>query len=460
MKQMLERGIMSFMGCCASFFWRYAWINYITLAVFGWGFPLPGAAVFFLLSYALTAVTSRRGFRLITIAVFHAAGFSLLLLGFLHSFYDVSVSIFAPRWIAGFFSAPRALAGWLSLILLMLMPVLIWAGGINLVRKRENYTSGYTGLDIGITAFFLLFLVKFIARTQVNTVVDDPAAIRSFFLFFITCISGILVSKQREHVDLEFSSHRRGIGVIISFIVIIAVITVFAVLLMPLLSTAADTGYGVLKVIGAPLGGVLVRILRFLLGGQRIRPDAQTGGGDSGGATEAFIETVDEQGFLGVILGYIALGLVALVSAVLVAALLWTLVCRLLKRTDNTERIKQPPFFRYIMELLKKLILPIKMLLSNRKTGIDGIYSSLLKWGARGGIARKNNETPEEYKKRLCEFYPFASFEIGTITDSFNMSCYGEKVSGENEYYRALRCLKQLKSPGLIPARIISWFRR
>ena len=464
---MPEKRILALPGSFTSFFWRYAWINYLTLAACGRNFPLIGALLFFFLSYAINFISSGRGLRLITIVLFNIIGFSLILLGFINYFYGIQESLFTPAWIADFFSMSREISGWLSLLLVMTMPFLLWAGGFNMVRKRARYISGFTGLDIGVTAFFVLFLVKFIMRTQVGTVIPDPVSIRAFFLCFISCVSGILLSKQRNDVEHEFERNHRGAGIIISFLAVLVIIIISAFLLMPLLNTAADTGYGIIKTVAGPVGDILVRILRFLLLGRDFRNEVQgssgSGSGDSGGGVDA----ADSSGLFGIVVGYIILGLIILIAAGLVAVLIWMLVRKLLNRTQDDRSMKRHRGAGYLLFMLKKVLEGLKLVsvafiknITGRYAGIGEIYTAFLRWGARGGMARRGNETPEEYKTRLVVIYPFAADEICRITESFNSSCYGDKKLEDPEIATALKSLGRLKSPRLFPARIISWFRQ
>jgi hypothetical protein len=67
---------------------------------------------------------------------------------------------------------------------------------------------------------------------------------------------------------------------------------------------------------------------------------------------------------------------------------------------------------------------------------IREIYRALLKWAAALGYRRKKDETPYEFRQRLGERLPQVEPELGTITDAYTATRYGEIVPAEEEVAR------------------------
>jgi hypothetical protein len=67
---------------------------------------------------------------------------------------------------------------------------------------------------------------------------------------------------------------------------------------------------------------------------------------------------------------------------------------------------------------------------------IREIYRALLKWAAVRGYRRKKDETPYEFRQRLGERLPQVEPELGTITEAYTATRYGEIVPGEEEVAR------------------------
>ncbi len=466
-----KNSLLTFFGGCTSFLWRYVWINYITIALLGRSFPFPWAVLFFTLSFLITLFTFDRGRRVIVIGVSHLFGFSPAVFGTLHSLYHIQTGILHPIWIGRFFSRPREPLEWLILFLVMAMPVLFWAGGVLLAKKRARYTSHCARLDIGITFFFLLFLMKFLLRTQGGIIIPEDLSIRLFYPFLVFGLAGVALSKNKGIVEKEFLSHHKGTGLVLTFTALLLVcITGLSLLLMPLMNTAAEAGYDIMTHISKPIGGLLVRILRFLFQGSRARSSVGASGEMGENTAIPLSEDDAAGGLLERILCYFLMGTVAAVVIGSVVLLVWFFVRKILSRTKVTgDKEKQFTLSDFFVLLKARLIQLIAVLstffhrLLRRYSGIEDIYLSFLRWGRRGGMERRKNETPEEYRFRLSAVYPFLENEINSISESFILAYYGPAESGNLNLDNAGReavALRRLKSARFFFPRVKVWLKR
>lgn len=454
-------------GGCTAFLWRYAWINFITVSVLDRAFPFLWAVVFFWSSFFITFVTSGRGRRVIVLVLSHLLGFSLATFGTLHCLYDIQTGVLHP-WIGAFFSRPRELIEWLMLFLFMGMPLLFWAGGVLLAKRKAQYTGQCARLDIGITFFFLLFLMKFLVRFQDGIIISDEISIRLFYPFLIFGLAGVALSKNKGSVDKEFLLHHKGTGIVLTFTTVLLVfITGFSLLFMPLMNTAAEAGYGIFTIVAKPLGGFFVRILRFLFLGSRARSSTGSSGGVEDNTVIPLSEADAAGGLFERIVHFLLIGILIAIGIGLVVVVLWFLVRKLLSRTESTKGKEQRLGLSELLNLLKARLNRFFTAVSSffrrllrRYSGIGEIYLSFLRWGRRGGMERRKNETPEEYRLRLLSVYPFVEKEITNVTRSFIQDYYGPPKSRDSNPDNAVKSLRRLKSVRYFFPRMKVWLNR
>ncbi len=413
-------------GGCASFLWRYAWSDFLALSLFGRPFPLPWAAVLFCVSFGLTSLSRGKGWRVLVVGSLHAVSFSLLFLALIHCFYGIPLPLFRIAWIQWFLGSERDFAGWLFFVLFTLLGALFWAGGVRLVTRRRGYAAIYGGFDIGTAMFLLLFLVRMLIRKPGGPPIPDDLSFELFFPFLVFGISGIILSRSRRNAARSFLERHRGTGVALSLTVtLLALIGGFALLFLPILKRAAMA----IDSAGRFAGGILTRILLFLLGRKPADLQYQRGGEELGDAGLSIPVPEGGETLFHAILRWAFLGLGIAAAAVGVIALLWVLVRWLLSRTAREDRGTNPPglsaLLARICRGLSGLLARVKALFSRKRMGTVEIYLALVRWGGRCGVARLPSETPREYCRRLAAVCPFVRGEIELITEKFNRRWYG-----------------------------------
>ena len=84
----------------------------------------------------------------------------------LYAVYYTSYRLFSPEWIRLALYGPHTKRQWAELVLLSFSVVAYWIGGAFLARRRMTYYSVCSRFDIGLAAFFCLFLIELVIVTK------------------------------------------------------------------------------------------------------------------------------------------------------------------------------------------------------------------------------------------------------------------------------------------------------
>jgi hypothetical protein len=286
------------------------------------------------------------------------------------------------------------------------------------------------------------------------------------FPFFLFSLLAIGMARNRSMAQRDFLSGYQGIGIFLSFTVVVLVFGAGLVLLfLPYLTIAAEFGYGILKTTARPLGPILVSILRFLFmhGVRRPETRPQSGGGDEVDIV-ASTETSWWMELLEKIFGWGFTGLAVLIGIIVCCLGAWYLLQWLFSRTSRSERrpIQWNQIFLWVSRLRAGVVVFWQKLAARLKGFKDAaqLYAALLRWGRHSGLPRFLSETPAEYGGRLKGQFPPLGRNIGVIVDAYNKQVYGEMVLAESELTAAKRSWRSLRSPYYWPSRFKSWFLR
>jgi len=444
--------------------WRYAWATFLTTSILHQPFPFPEAIATFALGAAITLLSKGKGWRIVSVLGIQVFGFILATLRIVYTFNSWSCSFLSQAWFIEFFNTPRNPLEWLTLILVLFLTLMFWAGGVTFARRSTAYSTLCTRFDLGIAAFGLLFLTKFLVLYKGGIKIEDPISQLLFFPFFIFSLLAIGLVRNQTTAQRDFLPGYRGIGVILSFTVVVVLFgTGLVLFFLPYLTLAAETGYGILKTAAKPLGPVLVSILRFIFMHGAIRPEmppppTKGGVGDlaSPGESSWWTELLEK------ILVWIFGSLLGLILIIVCCVALFYLFRWLLSRTSVHQK-RQGLWGSFLSWLhgLRVFLVSWWRRLARRAKGYQGaarLYAALLLWGRHSGLPHILSETPREYGLRLKNRFPSLKKDIELIIEALNQEAYAETTLSEKQLSQVRFALRRMQSPMHWPSRLKSWF--
>jgi len=315
-----------------------------------------------------------------------------------------------------------------------------------------------------VAAFFCLLLTKFLLLVRGGIDIQDPTTELLLFPFFVFSLLAIGMARNRSSAQRDFLSGYQGIGVIVSFTVVVLAFGAGLVLLfLPYLSLAADMGYGVLKSAAAPLGPILVSIIRFLFIHSRSRPG--TASPSSSGDEAEFVSSTESSWWMELfekVFSWGFLGLGVLIALILCGLGMWYLFRWLFSRTTKSRKTQiqwslislwAAQLWSALLHFWDKIVRRVK----GYRSAVQ-LYSALLNWGRHSGLPHFLSETPTEYGVRLRHQFSTLNREIGLIAETFNKEVYGEILLDEQQFTMAKLAWRRLRSPIHWPSRFKSWF--
>jgi hypothetical protein len=446
--------------------WLYAWATFLTTSILNRSFPFSEAIGTFVLAAVLTLLVKGKGWRIIYILGIQVFGCILAALRIVYAFHSWSNSFLSQTWLIEFFNTPRGPLEWFNLILVLFLALMLWVAGVTLARRSTAYSTLCSRFDLGIAAFALLFLTKFLLLVKGGIQIEDPISQLFLFPFFVFGLLAIGLVRNRSSTQRDFLPGYQGIGVILSFTVVVVLFgTGLVLFFLPYLTLAAETGYGILKTAAKPLGPILVNVLRFIflhgsLQPEKPSPPTNRSIGDFGSPTERcwWIELLEK------ILAWVFGGLLGLVVLIICGLALFFLFRWLFSRTPVTQRRQGTGYpILWWIERLRVFLLSCWEWMIRRGRGNKGavrLFTALLSWGRHSGLPHFLSETPREYGLRLKHRFPSLKRDIESITEAFNQEVYGEIILNEQQLAIAESAWRRLRSPFHWPSRLKSWLLR
>jgi hypothetical protein len=454
-----KRGLLLLASGGMELSWLYAWATFTTAPLSHHLFPLPEVMGTFALAAALTIVTQGKGWRRIWIVGLQTAGFLLAALRVVYVFNYRSYPFFSQTWLKVLFSEPGSPLEWMLLLLLSLFwTLMFWVGGLRLVQRSTSYQTLCSRFDLGIAAFGGLFLIKLLLlRNGVS--IHDPMTGLLIVPFFLFGLLSIGLVRNRTHAPKHYLSGYRGVGVIVSFAVLVLIFGAGLIFLcLPQLTVAAEVGYEMLKKGARPFTPILVSILRFLFMPRRSVPS------NTESQNAELIPSIENRGRTGLlehILGWGFGSLVGLFALILAGFGVWYVVRWLLSKTPANERKPNQKglIILWIMRLRAMLLFCWEQVF-RRVRGYRRaaqLYRALLDWGRYSGLPHRLTETPLEYGSRLKHHFPAVQHEIELIIEVFHQEVYGELILNTRQFTMAHQALQRLRSPLHWSSRLKSW---
>lgn len=449
--------------------WCYAWVNFLATSILHKPFPFIEAIGTFVLATGLTIFSKGKGWRIISILGIQALGVILAALRIVYVFNTSSYSFFSQTWLIEFFNGLRSPLEWFHLIIVIFLTLMLWVGGITLAGRPRAYATLSYRFDLGIAAFFFLFLTKMFLLAKGGITTDDPVSLISLFPFFVFSLLAIGLVRNRNAGPKDFLPGYQGIGVILSFIAVVFLFGTGSVLFfLPHLTRVAETGYGMLKTAAQPLVPFLINFLRFIfLPRARLRDGMEKWSSSSDGSVGTLVSPHESNWWTELFEKIVAWmfgdisGLILLSVAVVVC---FFLLRWLLSKTAVSPK-KQNTWYSILLwaERLRMFLISCWRGIIRRVKGYKSafqLYAALLGWGRHSGLPHFLNETPNEYGLRLKKPFPLLAKEIELIIQAFNQEVYGEITLNQQQFTIAKSAWHRLRSPAHWPSRLKNWFLR
>jgi hypothetical protein len=411
--------------------WLYAWAAFSTIGSGCVLFPFSASLLTMLVAALLARWVMGRGFRVFWILLIHVIGFACAAL--------VTVSlvdngtwgfISRPRLIQ-VFVAPRSTVEWFYMALTLFWSLLFWIGGIGLARRSKTYYAVCSRFDIGLAAFFLLFLAKLVLAVKEGTVVDESCSWLLLFPFLLFSLLSIGMARGGSGVPKDFLPGHRGIGVVGSFVALVMLLAGGLVLFfLPALTAAARAGGRLFTAAARPAGSLFLYLLTFFfVPKSRRAPEPAGGGMGYDGSWPSWINDSWWGDLVSQILGWGLGAMMGLVLLVIVAILGLYLFRWLFSRTAvRGKKVARPIDIRLWFHKTGKLLGALWQKMKERLRGKQQaahFFNALQSWGSRSGHVRLPNETPGEFGARLGFRFPKLESEIAIIVHAFNHEIYG-----------------------------------
>jgi hypothetical protein len=420
-------------------------------------FPFAESVAVFVLTAVVVNMAKSRGWRRINVLVLYALIISVAAIRMLYIFNWTSTPTIGLSWAQYFFRMPKNMYEILVLITIFIGVLLFWSQGLFFARRSTSYYTFCDRFEIGAASFFCLLLVNILITKLHNPIAD--ILLFSFFGFSLLTIG---LARDRNKGEKGYLAGFRGIGVVISFgVIIISLGTGVVLFFMQHLTLVAELGYGILKKITEPLLPYLAAFIRFIFG----RPIKQDRFLEADSVILCVGNKLKGEQTSEDILIATFFSIQGVIGLILIGVVIWYICRWLLSKTSEGGRgqSRHGGLVVWLLTIFWKIFSFFRMSLlqmaQGRKKAV-GIYRILLSWGSNSGIPCFLNETPAEYNLRLGNKFPALKKEIELIIDIFHKEVFAETVLTPQQLSQARAALRKISSPLLWPSRIRLWFQQ
>ncbi len=438
---------------CMEIFWLFAWTDFLM----GVTAELPVPFILFLsayfLSFVLASELRQRNPRFIWAILWHGLLFNSI----------AAVAVWSATGRR--FSFGTDIFQWYQSCLVWALAGLFWYKGTKLPSRQMSYKMVCNYFDLGMALLFALLVLKLLIWHRTGVRLTDPFFLYLLTGFFFTGLAAIFFSSAATTQKRHYVEGFRGAGVLISFCMVFLLSgTGLVFVLMPFLTSVAESGYTTFKAVSGPLAPYLIAALRVILvvSGPRGKGAATQPDQVFQGPQHTWMS--GEPGWItGFVLYFVFLALGAAVL-VLLGAMAWRVLRFLMLRPSSlTDLGKRESLWSRIRHLLcsvrnvfKKFLFVFSRKIETAQTG----FSKLMAWGRKSGVPKGHTETPGEYAKRLCKAFSVLEKEIFVIVQLFQLETYGEMKMAGADIARMTRALKKIHSPSFWLMRLKAGIKR
>ncbi|MHB0897708.1 MAG: hypothetical protein ACYC1A_09200 [Spirochaetales bacterium] len=369
-------------------------VSYGFLAV-GGAFPYLPATLAFFLSMALSRFLRRKGMRLIFFAFIEMIAFAAVFVG-MYSMYRGEA--FDPGAIL-----PRNDAELVTFISMLTASALFWFRALWLEAQKVDHEFCALRFDEGIALFLMGLSISALVRVE-NTF---PARLAiPYFLFAILALG----SSKNESARRGGLSRNSRKAMVAGAAIVFVVAAIGVILLVPALTEPARQAAGALKGASLKLLAMIGDFLDWLF---KARRPTFADRSEVGGAPPPPPRGAGDESPFSAIVMWIVLGIAGAFILGMIGYLLFELFRLLAGRTkkpvDEAGRFDPlawlKAFFRAIARLAALLLGFGRRRRGRRRAALEA-YAGLLAGGRAAAAARKANETPREYARRLAATFP------------------------------------------------------
>ena len=455
-----RRTLLSLSAAVMEMCWLYGWAVFLMSALLRRPFPLAEAVAAFVFGAGVTRLTTGRGYRVAAVLAIQTGLCAPVVLYTLHGVHFSSYPLAGSLWLSDLVYGSRGLLGWTGVVMTFIWSLLFWIGGVTLAKRPKTYYAFCSRLDVGLAAFFCLFLTKMALAVKGGIRVDDPVTATLLFPFFLFALIALGVTRIGGHGVKGFLPGREGLGVVLIFASsAILIIGSMAFLLMSYLTAAARTAHIVLQNAAHSSTPFVEAVLRFIFQRGNIPretgvPKGRSSAWDLGGPAKTawwmdMVEKVIGWGMWG-LFGALLAGIVALASYFIIR---W-----LLSRTGRVRPAARPGkrLAAWILRLWRFMRRAAGALLPAGRRASDGrrAYGALLDWARVSRLSPAGGETPLEFGGRLRRHFPHLVPEIRAVVDTYNREIYGAQHPGGRGDRGLTKALTRLRNPLYWPLRL------
>ncbi len=445
--------------------WIYGWADFLVPVLLRRPFNVIGGFAVMAIAYFFTRLSFGKGWRIIWIVLLQCAGFvcgSFIMMH--HAFYG-SYALFDGMWVRHLFGASKDPFAIFSIFMHLMLGVIFWWAGMGLARRPLSYTVMCRRFDLGLAAFFALFLFKLLLAVRGGTTPATFVDVSLAVIFLLCGLCAVGLARSEGSAKKEYIAGGRRVGVFVTFAS--AVVVAAGCLTLLFLSQGqlfAEAGWKVFSGAGNMLGPIFVSVMRFLFT-NRIREGSAPGqksgpGPDASGASgrwAGWMESVE------LALAWFIVVLIVLAVLFLMVYLVIFLFKYMSSKSGVNERGPGSGNMPGLPDLLKRILRVCRDIIDRVRGGrraetARSLYGALLRWGRRSGLARSACETPSEFGMRLKVLFPVLAAEIDAVVNGFNREVYGGTVLGRGELGVLRASLRRMASPRWWPLRARSFF--
>ena len=439
-------------GGGAEMCWVYAWASFSMNAIMDRPYSFWGAVSVFFFAAVCTRISTGKGWMIIQVMVLQVLGFGCAALMVLHGAYYSGYRALNTAWIAELFGGPHTPLEWINMTLVTVWSLLFWISGARLVKRPKAYFTACSRFDIGLAAFFCLFLTKLVMLTKGGMRIDDPSSLLLVYPFFILSLLSIGMARIETHFSKGFLPGYHGIGIMASFVAAVVLTAGTCILFfLPGLTVAAEAGYRVVRGGSGLLFPLIVGVVRFMFMGRSPRPEptgvspkerALDWFGSSGNWWTELIEKVLVWG----IKGFLLLFVLFMAGFVVFWVIKWLFSRTALIKKEERQTDDGLPWWTRLWAALVLFWRKTLRSIGGYGRAVE-IYDALLSWGRHSGIYRSISETPLEFAGRLSRCFPRLNPEISLIVNAFHEEVYAGFDTSGSQLARARAALRRLRSP-------------